>query len=355
MKRIVIFTLAAMLLAPGFLMANSATAISVVGKAWQKKTAQDKWTPLARGAKVDEQGWVKTDKGAMVRLISPGGGIIMVAEGQEMHLGKNAKASPSGKGRMLAVLGEVFSGDKRARMAASRAGLDGAEEQNEAAQKRLDEIYDATWAELMSKPRLSGDDMELAFDTAAWYHQQPVQNRAVALLVRLREDFPEHEGVGVFASQALADYGRPGKLEFIARKKGQEQTLKSGDTLKEGDGVNVRFQSQTENYLYVFLHTQPSSGKADTTRIFPPSEVPRWPTEASEKLELPQQGEFFTLDNTQGNEALWVWSCLAPLSDEKIDPAVQKVLQSGKFTDAKVTEAAPSLCVQGFAVSFAHR
>ena len=357
MKRKITLLIVCLLFSVSNLLAANATAISVVGKAWYRSDAKAGWKQLKRGGKVNEGGWVKTEAGAVVRLVSPKGGIVRVAEKQEKQLGGSGSSKQDG--RLFAVLDEVFSADKRARMAASRAGVEEEGTISEATQKRLEEIYRMTWVELMNKPKLSGEDLELAFDTAAWYNKRPVQNRALGLLIRLREDFPEHEGVKAFADNALASYGNPAKINFLAKRGNKSGPMKQGDTLKQGDGVQVRFESETESFLYLFLHTEAKDGKTDTAKIFPPANVPQWSIKAGEKLELPMEGAHYILDDTVGKESIWIWSCAGSLSEEMVQSAMQKVLQTKaakkKITPALLKQSAPDLCTQSFVMDFHHR
>jgi hypothetical protein len=91
-----------------------------------------------------------------------------------------------------------------------------------------------------------------------------------------------------------------------------EFPVADGDVLRSGNGLRIRVEVLAPAYLHVALVG--SSGKAflafPTTRAQLERKAP-----VGGRLEIPPEGQFFTLDDTVGQEAVFAFAASEPLTD----------------------------------------
>ena len=333
--------------------ADSHTVISVTGKAWHKTEGQD-WRRLKSGDRLADQEWVRTAAKANVRLVRADGSLMRIAENQEQQIGANPPPDDEDKGwGFFAMLDELFSDEKSSRAAASRgARTDSGPDPQQAA------YYDAEWQELIVKTNVRRKDLPRIFETASFYQERAYQNRAVSLVIKLANDFPDDDAFSQMARQARKAFGNPARLEMAKQTESGVEMARNGDTLQAGDGLQVRYQSETESYIYLYIHTIPAAGEPSTDRIYPGRRGVRMVPPAS-PASLPPRGKYLTLDDTVGREYLWIWSCTAPVADADAAAAANRTVAalsaSGHLDHQSAQTAAPDLCPQGFGYAFDHR
>lgn len=334
------------------------TVISVIGEAWQKGDANGQWQSLQPGDTIPQGSWVKTDSEGSLRMIDPSGNIVMISENKEQRISAESMAKEQkAKGGFFAVLKEMFSEDKRTRIAASRSpGFVG----TSAGNKRVAEFYDTSYGNLMRKTRMETSDIDLAFAIASYYQAPELQNRPVALMIKLSQDFPSRTGFSVLAARAVSEFNQPAKLVVYKRVDGKVLPVKQNETLKSGNGVLLRYSAATESHLYVFLHTVPENGKPTTSRVYPAVGGSGWTLAGKQPIALPLQDADYTLDDKTGREYLYGWSCTAPVLDQSneldaVNKVAEKVRKTGALDADYVRAAAPPLCTQGYAYAFNHQ
>ena len=335
--------------------AERTTVVSVVGEAWQR-TEPAAWQAVESGQRLPEEAWVRTGEEAAVRLIRADGSMIRIDGGQEQQLMPNVGEEESEGLSFFRMFREIFSGDYRARAAASRAIRD---VDSFSSQVQLAQFYESEWTDLIHKSRLNEADIPRVFEAASFYGDRALQNRAVALTAMLARDFPQDAGFAVVARQSREALGSPATLKMIKRSGGREGPVASGDSVTAGDGLRLSYRSETESYVYLYLHSIPASGPSSTTRVYPARGV-GWATEAEADLHLPDADDVYTLDAAVGREYFWVWSCAAPLTGKRTENEAVANLRSEidlyePLTDALVLKMAPPVCTQGFAYVLDHR
>ena len=335
--------------------AERTTVVSVVGEAWQRTEPAD-WQAVESGQRLPDEAWVRTGEEAAVRLIRADGSMIRIDGGQEQQLMPNLGEEESEGLSFFRMFREIFSGDYRARAAASRAIRD---VDSFSSQVQLAQYYESEWTDMIHKARLNEADISRVFEAASFYGDRALQNRAMALTAMLARDFPQDAGFAVLAQQSREALGSPGTVKLIKRSGGGEGPIASGDSVQAGDGLRLSYRSETESYVYLYLHSIPASGPSSTTRVYPARGV-GWATEAKADLHLPGAEDVYTLDEAVGLEHFWVWSCAAPLTDKRAENEAVANLRSEidrgePLTAALVLKTAPAICTQGFAYVLDHR
>jgi hypothetical protein len=336
---------------------QTVTVISVSGEV-AYRAREGEWRPVRPGERLPADAQVRTGPSGALGLITAQGAIVRIPGGSEQRIIASERPAESAGTRIFSVLRELFSDARRTRVAATRGAQD---EASPAAQTQLARAYGELWEGLTRKPRLSPDDLSLAFETAAFFQERPYQNRSVSLLAKLARDLPEDAGIAELARQARESYGLPATLELIVHPAaGGARSAASGEALRSGDGVQVRYRSETESFFYLYLHTWPERGEPETARIHPAPGMASPALPPNAPLALPNQADAFVLDETRGREYFWAWACAAPLLDALAEQgamqAVARSIQQRKpFTAETVGNVAPPGCMQGFAYEFAHR
>ena len=336
---------------------SDSTVISLFGEAWQKGALADQWRPLRTGDTVPEGAWVKTDRGGSLRIVDFLGNIVMIPENQKQQIGANIKTNKKTAVGFFAVLKEMFSQDKRKRIAASRSPeLAG----TSAGNKRVLEFYENSFRGLLRKPRMETSDIDLVFAVASYFQEPELKNRAVALMIKLSQDFPNRTGFSVLAAKAVSEFGQKARLEVFKRVEGKVLPVKQDETLKSGYGVQLRYIANTESYIYLFLHTVPENGKPTTSRVYPAVAGSGWTLAGNQTLSLPLEDAYFTLDERTGREYLYGWSCTGPVLDQSrekksVKDVTEKIQKTGTLDSETVLAVAPPLCTQGYAYAFNHQ
>lgn len=357
MKRITtifLMFLASLLLSTVAWCEDTGTVIRVKGNAEIKTKSSSDWKPLNNGDKVQIGDTIKTGVRSLVRLMNPDGSLTRIrANKTKIYKGASKKMARAKRG-WKDSLGELVGERKRKRIAATRGG-------DKDPNQHL-------WMETM-KNELIGDDIERVMELASTYKEKK-SNRSVALLWKLQAAFPEHNGFSQLAENAAQDYKNDVKWKVIKKNRSGKSSLRSGETLYEGNGLQIQYYSEGESYHYFFFTTQPLRGEIQTFPVFP-SALDAVSEDGSsryfearippkEKAYLPGRGQYFTLDAAKGNEHLWAWSCPGPVMDQQlIKRAIENIrsalLQKPSLTEDVVNQSAPSVCRSVLALSVKHR
>jgi hypothetical protein len=338
--------------------AGNSTVIAVQGSAEQAAAQEGPWTPLQAGAQLAPGTWVRAGRGSAVRLVLPDGTIQRVSGTQLIGAAEPPRqptATPAAGRRsssgFFSVLRELFGSERHSRRAAAESVQGGP------AEARFTPTAEQTeeWQAWLARPRLEQGELERIMTTAADYQSRNYQNRALALLTRVANDIPDHAALQALAGQAQDAYGTPAQLSLSRLESGALVPLAAGSPLFTQDRVRVEYQSETESFPLLYLHTVPRNG-APSSAVLHGSTTPVPP---GVRLSLPSATAFYALDAVEGTEYLWGWSCAAPVTDSAaLEAALIRVQdhireQRSLSTDA-VQAAAPPLCPQSFAISYAH-
>jgi hypothetical protein len=333
---------------------DALTVVYLAGKGF-RKSAQGEWEALRPGERLPADAVVRTEPGGSLGLIASDGRVIRVAGGREQAvLTPDAGASPASA---LDALSELFADARRARLAKPPAGKN---ETAPTAEARLAQFYQSEWEDLMHYPRVASFDLSRALETVSYYGGRPRQNRAIALLLKIAADLPDSPGLSALAQSAARSYGKPAALTLLHHAAGSSRETRSGEMLRSGDQLQIRFHSDSESYLYLYLRSIPDHGAPVTARLFPApgNEGAAIPPGAG--VALPAFDDTYVLDDAIGQEFFWAWVCAAPLDDRELErTAVElvtnRVTSAEAFGDELPRNAAPQGCLQTFVFALDHR
>ncbi len=338
-------------------MAHS-TVIAVQGSAEQAGAQDGPWTALQAGTQLPAGTWVRAGRGSAVRLVLPDGTIQRVSGTQQIGAAAPPaqQAEAPGRGRQssggfFSVLRELFGSQRHSRRAAAESAQGGLGETRFAPTPEQTQA----WHEILAQPKLAEGALERIKTAAADYQARNYQNRALALLTRVANDIPDHPALQGLARQARAAYGQPAQVTLSRLESDVLVPLAAGAPLFTQDRVRVEYQSETESYPLLYLHTVPRNGTPSTAVLHGATE----PVPPGVRMSLPSPTDFYALDAAVGMEYLWGWSCAAPLMDnarlEQSQAQVQDhIREHGSLTIDVVNAAAPPLCPQSFAIFYAH-
>ncbi len=384
-------TLGAVLLVGGLLLPfqtahgkGESTVISVTGQVSRRSGTESAWRKVGAGEKLPAQVTVRTGAESRLRMITAGGAIISLAANQEREIGPSAPGGGDSAGqRLFRVLGEVFSSKKRQLQASSvsdqvEPGKGGPAAQTGSGAAAITSMstapsagslgggatdwlhYDREWRALMAMERIPRGDLERVLRTAGFHSEPPFRNRTVALLVKLRESFPDDAGFTVLARQAWENFGTPAAMSLAGSSLGSFQPLSNGSTLMAGDGLRAEYRSEMESHLYAFLHSRSWEGHTRNVRVYPRAAMASEAVAAKSPLRLPARGVYGMAEQPVGRVILWAWSCAGPLREnETYREAVRRTEEAFRSqgglsarTMEAVRRAAPPLCGQAFAFWF---
>ena len=339
-------------LSEGIAMAQS-SVMSVTGKAYWRRSASASWQPLRPG-KLPAGALIKTGPRGSIRLMRRNGVMDVVRGGVEQSADNPGKVKKSrAKPSFFARLGAFLSFSGRRRQAALETTVLGLEPEEDP-QKQND------WLLLLKAPPFTPESMEKVLGVASKYSKRPYQNRALALVMRMQADMPDHPGVQQMVASARESFGSP--ATFSVEKVGGTLPgpLRSGATIVQGDKLRMNYRSETESFPYVFLMSIGTKGAPGPSMLHPQNPMDVKAVTPREELFLPGPGISFTANDNIGQEVVWVWSCTAPILDlKKFQASIMKIaaeLKSGKFPDqALLRENSPGFCPQTFTYVLHHR
>ena len=321
---------------------EAGTIISVQGEAWVKVSGEQ-WEPLHSGRQLQGGDVIKTGAKASVSLLNAKGTFMRIQGEQEQIYGQE-EASKS-ESRWKTALKEFFGTRARKRIAATR-GLDNEPNQD-------------LWIKTMQQ-QLTEEDIESVLELATLYLEEK-PNRTIALLWKLQNDFPTHAGIGQLSQQTLqgASPMKPWQISKLIN--GKSSPLQMGETLFQGNSLQIHYHSQEESYFYLFFTTQPQNGKMQTFLEHPSSLTAMNGRYFEARIPSKEQKSLlFSLDEVVGNENVWGWSCPGPVLNaetlEEVIATIQQSLQNkSMLSPSLVSQTAPAMCRSTFALSIKHR
>ena len=339
-------------LSEGIAMAQS-SVMSVTGKAYWRPSSSTSWQTLRPG-KLPAGAQVKTSRNATIRLVRPNGAFAVVRGGVEQSADNPGKVRKTPKsGGFFSVLRSMLFSSNVRRQAALETAVSGLEPEEDPGKQN-------DWLMLLKAPPFTPESMEKVLGVASGYSKRPYQNRALALVMRLRSDMRDHPGIQQMVASARESFGTP--ATFSVEKVGGTLggPLRSGATIKEGDRLRMNYRSETESFPYVFLMSIGTKGAPGPAMLHPKNPMQVKAVTPREELFLPGPGISFKATDNIGQEIVWVWSCAAPVTDLKmLQNSIVKVtaaLKGGKFPDeAFLRENSPGFCPQTFTYVLHHR
>ena len=333
-------------------MAQS-SVMSVTGKAYWRSSSSASWQPLRPG-KLPAGALVKTSRYATIRLVRPNGAFAVVRGGMEQSADNPGRVAKTRKrGGFFSVLRSMLFSSNVRRKAALETTVTGLEPEEDPG-KRND------WLDLLKAPPFTPESMEKVLEVAAGYSTRPYQNRALALVMRLRSDMRDHPGVQQMVASARESFGAPATFSVAKVGGTLPGPLRSGATIKEGDKLRMNYRSETESFPYIFLLSIGTKGAPGPAMLHPKNPMQVKAVTPREELFLPGPGISFKANDNIGQEIIWVWSCAAPVTDlSKLQQSIMKitaVLKGGKYPDrALLQENSPGFCPQTFSYVLHHR
>jgi hypothetical protein len=336
--------------------AGEATAVLVTGNV-QRLDPQTGWQAIRPGERLSGDMRVRTAPDALLGLIDAEGRAVRITGGRELSASP-PEGDPSVLGsRGIAALHELFAAARR-QSETSRKSPPG--DASGSAPERLARHYESEWDELIHLPRIASFDLARALEAASYYVDRPYRNRGLALLLKVAADFPDHPGLARLARDALAAHGQPATFAVSHHVGGSSRDARSGEILRSGDELQIRFRSDTESFLYLYLRSMPEQGDPFTSRLFPAPGYEATALPPGADVTLPAVNDVYVLDDTVGREYFWAWVCAAPLDDPELEQAAVgavtgKLAGADAFSDEIARDAAPMGCLQTFAFAFDHR
>lgn len=336
----------------GIAMAQS-SVMSVTGQAFWRRSSSASWQILRPG-KLPAGALVKTSRNGTIRLVRPNGAFAVVRGGVEQSADNPGRIRKTRKrGGFFSVLRSMLFSSSVRRKAALETTVRGLEPEEDPGKQN-------DWLVLLKAPPFTPESMEKVLEVASGYSTRPYQNRALALVMRLRSDMRDHPGIQQMEAGARESFGAP--ATFSVEKVGGTLPgpLRSGATIKEGDKLRMNYRSETESFPYVFLMSIGSKGAPGPSMLHPKNPTQVRAVTPREELFLPGPGISFTANDNIGQEIIWVWSCAAPVTDmNKLRDSIMKItaaLKKGKYPDrALLQENSPGFCPQSFTYVLHHR
>lgn len=359
LKRLPLLAMAALVslmlwtaLSEGIVLAQS-SVMSVTGQAFWRPSSSASWRRLTPG-KLPAGAQVKTSRNGTIRLVRPNGAFAVVRGGVEQSADNPGRVRKTKKrGGFFSVLRSMLFSSSVRRKAALETTVTGLEPEEDPGKNN-------DWLILLKAPPFTPDAMEKVLEVASGYSTRPYQNRALALVMRLRSDMRDHPGVQQMVASARESFGAP--ATFSVGKVGGTLPgpLRSGATIRQGDKLRMNYRSETESFPYVFLMSIGTKGAPGPAMLHPKNPMAVKAVTPREELFLPGPGISFTANDNIGQEIIWVWSCAAPITDmRKFQGSITKiaaVLKEGKFPDpALLQETSPGFCPQTFTYVLHHR
>lgn len=359
LKRLPLLAMAALVslmlwtaLSEGIVLAQS-SVMSVTGQAFWRPSSSASWRRLTPG-KLPAGAQVKTSRNGTIRLVRPNGAFAVVRGGVEQSADNPGRVRKTKKrGGFFSVLRSMLFSSSVRRKAALETTVTGLEPEEDPGKNN-------DWLILLKAPPFTPEAMEKVLEVASGYSTRPYQNRALALVMRLRSDMRDHPGVQQMVAGARESFGAP--ATFSVGKVGGTLPgpLRSGATIRQGDKLRMNYRSETESFPYVFLMSIGTKGAPGPAMLHPKNPMAVKAVTPREELFLPGPGISFTANDNIGQEIIWVWSCAAPVTDmNKLRASIQKVtaaLKGGKPPDAAfLRENSPGFCPQTFTYVLHHR
>lgn len=225
--------------------------------------------------------------------------------------------------------------------------------------------YQDKWLNLLSKKRFSPGDLETSFELINYYNGVGKKNRVSALLWKLKQVYPENPCFFQLTRKSLEGYQAGAKWQVIQYVQGRKSFIRNGNRILDKGLIQIEYVKDEESYHYLFMTSQPISGKMRTRMIFPRSVSARKKINNLPYLEArsaPREKAQVTVaaalteNEKKGTEHFWGWSCNGPVMEKKIvDRAVKAVenhLKKHKMlTHTVIHTSAPMLCQSSFAMT----
>jgi hypothetical protein len=331
------------------------TVVLLLGKGFHK-SAQGEWEALRIGEHLAAGAIVRAEAGGTLGLVANDGRVIRIPGGREQVLSAGGD-SQSADVAPLDALSDLFAESRRTRLSKLPVKPDDAALGAEA---RLAGFYQSEWEDLMQYPRIASFDLPRALETVSSYRDRPRQNRALALLLRIAADLPELPGLTALVQNATRAYGKPAALTLLHHAADTPRETRSGEMLRSGDQLQLRYRSETETFLYLYLRSIPDRGEPVTTRLLPAPGNDNSAIPPGAGVALPAFDDVYVLDDAVGQEFFWAWVCTAPLEDREVEQSAvlavtSRVTNADAFGDEVPRNAAPQGCLQTFVFALDHR
>jgi hypothetical protein len=314
---------------------DGSTVISVGGGAWWKSRVGDSWRELTMDVRLNADTWLKTDAESFVRLaLAPEGRLVQIAAGQEGTLAILLQKTPAAaaKSNVFTALTELFSGASQERKAVSYAPVKAARESASfslggappaAALAAAPPPLDESWLQMVRQPTVQRTDVEPMLKQASQFADRAVQNRAVALLTRLSQAFPEDAALRGLAGQVTVAWGAPGLVKLTRRTAAGAQDMPDAAPLAKGDHVRITYVADSESFPVIWDVSPGKSGALETNRLYPPKGKLVDATPARQAIALPRPDGWFHLEGDTRAEHVLAWVCAAPPPEPALSAAAE--------------------------------
>ncbi len=335
---------------------EEAMVISVIGQAWVRGDSGSEWGPLVRGDMIVDGQEIKFKEESLVRAVTSTGELKIVKENGPVLL--EQKVDEEKRSSPINTLNDFVKSGGRSREAATRT-IDSVQADN----------AQHDWVRYIQDPPKLGE-IEDFLSLIDYYETSGQPNRRWALLQRLSSNSGSFVGFSQLNSSFEALNEPNLNWHVIINSGTKSEAADKGSSVVEGDGIQIKVESDQEVFVYVFFTTKPNEGEVESFKLSPQNiamvetDTGAWEFAGllapEDKLALPNPNQSYRLDSNPGYEYIWGWACLGPVVNKnRIDQALSRVKLklASTSTDiaSTVEQSSPEQCPYVFSLPLEHK